>query len=326
MDTLTITTTKTLALTLGIALIFIGDINSTVAATKDSTIKVIKVPRYPAKPGISPSLSHFQRLPNLSIVKKISPDKKYLAQVVRANKAPVYYLAVVNLKNGGKIIVHEPLIVGDEYPYKKIHLFWKNLNTIIIKAKHRSGKKRLALQFNIKTIKLSRSEEAIKAKLKVKTRKRLKPESLSHVYLKTLEQRMMLHKQIPLGVTYDALKKNMPELSDLKAIPKKPDTTWAILYIDALGSKAEVKFTFKNGILHDFFYAFPATEDKYAKINYKKLQDYYSQFYGKYKEEFIEEEPGRSAVESTWESDKGSVIVSRMISWGRATIWWFVKY
>lgn len=288
-----------------------------------SDMQVTIVPRYKPKPGISESLPAIHNLPRTLVTQKRSPDKKYSAQIMVAKPGPVYYLTIVDHQRSRRFYVDEHLITGSEYRYKDIRMFWKSVNTVIIEARHHLGKKVLWLEYNHKTARITRGERPVPDK--PKPRKKLLPESLTTIRLDTLDERMMLHTQIPIGVSYAALKENMPDLGPQKKYVGK-ELTQAFLDIDVMGRPAKVKFNFKNKILYNFIYSLPTMKPEQAKVEYKKLQDFYSKHFGKYKENYLKEEPGYAVRQSHWKTDKGIADVVNNITHVGVGISWSVEF
>jgi hypothetical protein len=288
-------------------------------------IQVQKIPRNPAKPGISQVAIAVYQLPNKLIDQQTSPDKRYVAQVMYAEPGPVYYLAILDQHTSRRIYIDEQLITGNEYHFNDIKVRWKDINTVLVEAQNVAGTKKVLLEYNRKTSLFKRSEQVVPVEPVDVPASSLTPESITSVKLDTLDERMLLHKQVSIGVTYDALKQMLPDLGRQKNDGGQ-HLTDALLEIDVLGYPARVEFNFEDEVLYNFIYWMPRMKPEEAKVAYKKLQDYYSDLFGAYQEEFVQEEPDYGVRSSTWKSGKEVIRVVNNISYDNVTIAWSIEY
>jgi hypothetical protein len=289
-------------------------------------VKVIQVPRNKPKPGLSPSVPNIPSLPNKLIGQKVSPDRRFVAQLLLKDRGPIYYLAIIeSKKQNRRYYLDEQIISGKEYPFNKISVSWKNVNTVLVQALHGSGQKRLLITYNHETGAITRDEQTIKPKVKPKPRYKLPAEALKPVRLDTLDERMQLHRQIPMGVSYEALKQNLPSLGPLQNDAGK-NLTEAFLELEVMGMPAKVEFNFKDKVLYSYYYSLPSMPIDKAAEAYQALKDYYSSKYGEFKEEFVQEEPGYAVRQALWETDKAKVNVVNNISGGQVSINWSTSY
>lgn len=262
------------------------------------------------------------KLPNSLIDQHPSPDRQYVAQLMYAKPGPVYYLAIIDRELGHRYYLDKRLIIGEQYPFQKMRVFWKNADTIVIRARHADSSHFLLIHYNRQTGRLTQGKQIIPRKSA--KRDKLAPENLKPIVLKTQDDYMLLHRQIPIGITYNALKQALPQLGTQKA-DAGGGLTEAFLAIKVLGRKARVEFNFKNNVLYNFYYHLDLDSAEEASKAYKELQDYYSGHYGKFKQNKERESAHYAVVSSHWNTKEVDVSVVNNITPGNHSITWALQ-
>lgn len=266
---------------------------------------------------------HFSyKLPNSLIDQHASPDRQYVAQLMYAKPGPVYYLTIIDRTLGHRYYLDKRLIIGEAYPFQKMRVYWKNGDTIVIRARHADGSHFLFIHYNRQTGRLTQGKQIIPPP--PDERDKLAPKDLKPIMLTTLDDRMLLHRQVPIGVTYDALKQALPQLGMNKA-DAGGGLTEAFLSIEVLGRKAEVEFNFNNNVLYNFYYHFELDDAEQAGTAYKELQGYYSRHYGAFKEEKVRESEHYAVESSHWDTREVEVSVVNNITPGSHSITWALQ-
>ncbi len=261
-------------------------------------------------------------LPTSLIDQARSPDRKLVAQLMHAEPGPVYYLAIIDRRRGHRYYLDKRLIVGEQYPFQQMRVFWKNAGTAVIEARHASEPHVLVIEYNHRDGSLLEGKRLDLPK--APARDKLRPEDLKPVRLASLDQRMLLHRQVPMGVSYDALKQAMPALSFEKADAGR-DLTEAFLEIEVMGRKAQVEFNFNNHALYNFTYHMSLESAEEAGAVYRQLQDYYSRLFGEHEEENVRESEHYAVESSVWETDEAVVSVVNNLSPGSHHITWALR-
>lgn len=276
----------------------------------------------PWKPDNSAGYLSTYQLPNSLIDQHPSHDRQYVAQLMHAKPGPVYYLAIIDRRLGHRYYLDKRLIVGEQYPFQQMRVYWKNADTVVIRARHADGSHFLFIDYNKRTGELTQGKEIFPPE--PAARDKLAPEDIQLIVLKTPDNRMLLHRQIPIGVTYDALKHSLPQLG-MQKTGAGGGLTKAFLGIDVLGRKAQVEFNFKNNVLYNFYYHLSLDNAEQAGKAYKQLQDYYSGHYGEFKEEKMRESEHYAVESSHWDTREVEVSVVNNISSGSHRITWSLK-
>jgi len=317
---------KLLCFNLAMQVLFIvvmsGPVFATAAVVEDDAAGDTPViDMQPWTPDMDAGLFAFE-LPNKLIDQHGSPDRQYTAQLLYARPGPVYYLAIIDRKLGHRYFLDERLIIGDQYPNKLMRVYWKDADTIVIRARNAIASHDLFINYNMKTGHITQGILALSPGPPV--RDKLAPADLKPVVLLTLDDRMLLHRQIPIGVTYAALKQSLPQLG-IQKTDAGAGLTEAFLDIDVLDHKARVEFNFSNHVLYNFYYHMDldsAAEDGKA---YKALQDYYSEHYGEFKEENVRESEHYAVESSHWHTREVDVSVVNNITPGSYNISWALQ-
>ena len=121
------------------------------------------------------------------------------------------------------------------------------------------------------------------------------------------EEKLLLIKYVPLGITYEDVKDRFPEISNLRSEGGGIDTACislceAFAPVSILNRKANIEFNFSQNKLYSYYYWLEKLDCQTANGVYQKLQKFYSDHYGKYHEE-EESEPGYSSKSSSWKHD-----------------------
>ena len=201
-------------------------------------------------------------------------------------------------------------------------VYWRDGRTIVIEARHEAGQHALVYEYDHLNSTLKKTKISMTAK--PAPRPKLVPEDLKPVSLDTLDDRMLLHKQVPLDVSYQSLKQAMPQLGTLRHEGGR-DLTEARLLIEVLGYQAEVEFNFKNEMLYSYYYQLGLNSRDEANAAYQKLQDYYSRFYGASEQETVQESSHYAVESSFWKTEEVEVSVVNNISPGSHNISWVIK-
>ncbi|MTI82706.1 MAG: hypothetical protein FH756_02165 [Firmicutes bacterium] len=100
-------------------------------------------------------------------------------------------------------------------------------------------------------------------------------------------EKLMLIKELPFGVTYQEVKQKFPDVG-----PNKPEgypeveidegLTEATVSVNVLGYKAELEFNFEDNKLYRYGFAVEFKNKAGAENLYTKLQEFYTQEFGAY--------------------------------------------
>ena len=257
-------------------------------------------------------------LPNKLIDQHPSRDRQFVAQLMYAEPGPVYFLVIIDRKLGHRFYLDKRLIIGKDYPFQKMRVYWQNDDVIVIRARHGDGSHFLFIHYNKKTGELTQGKEIIPPG--PAPRDKLAPGELKPIVLKTLDNRMLLHRQIPIGVTYPALKNALPQLGNQKG--SASGLSKAYFSIELLGRSGQIEFNFKNSVLYNFYYHLAFENLEQASKAYSELQDYYSGHYGKFGEDKLRESENYAVETSFWKTDEVDVsVVNNISSSGNRIIW-----
>lgn len=118
------------------------------------------------------------------------------------------------------------------------------------------------------------------------------------------EEKLLLIKYVPLGISYEEVKRKFSEVSDLRGEGGGEDLAGrglqeAFVPISILNRKANIEFNFEYNKLYSYYFWLEKLDCQTARKVYQELQKFYSDHYGKYQEE-EESELGYSNKSSYW--------------------------
>ncbi|MBI4056309.1 MAG: hypothetical protein HY399_02040 [Elusimicrobia bacterium] len=140
------------------------------------------------------------------------------------------------------------------------------------------------------------------------------------------EKYLLLIQQVPLDLTYEEVKKQIPTLG--KKLPEggsdvlqQQGLTEASTKVSLFNSEALLEFNFKNDKLYSTFFSLSEIDCDASQSLYQQLQKFYSSRFGKASEE-SETEEGYPREGSSWSTKNSSIILENNIYDNSCTLSW----
>ena len=257
-------------------------------------------------------------LPKSLIDQHRSPDGRYVAQLMYAKRGPTYYMVIIDHKLGHRFYLDKRLIIGEEYPFQQMRVYWKNGHTIIIRAKAADNSHYYFILYDIKTGELTQGKHMVE-------RMPESPATLKPVSLTTLDERMMLSRQIPIGTSYEVLKAALPQLGPITSSTLRGHKQ-AVIEIEVFDNPVTVTFYFKGGKLNHIIYSITFKSEAETRAMHLKLREYYSQHFGPHKEDQAHADQTSGAYYSNWENDQVEAYIEHYFSFSTQRISWSLKF
>ena len=147
------------------------------------------------------------------------------------------------------------------------------------------------------------------------------------VSLATDEEKLLLIRSLPLGISYEDASKRVPDLGELEIegyseYLHQQGLAKAFTEMSVFDRQARLELNFENNILYSYYFRLSALDRATASDLYRRLQSFYSERYGRPREE----QQVEGAVEnhsSFWTNDTFSVVMTasaqpdqNILSWG----------
>ena len=141
------------------------------------------------------------------------------------------------------------------------------------------------------------------------------------------KQKLLMIKYLPLGASYEEVRMKFPGVSDLEPEGRGEILAgWGLFEAFApiviLNRKAILEFNFKDNKLYSYYFWLEKLDCITAGEVYQTLQKFYSDHFGKCREE-QESEPGYSAVSSYWHCGDFDFVITNniygdvcVVAWG----------
>lgn len=147
------------------------------------------------------------------------------------------------------------------------------------------------------------------------------------VSLATDEDKLLLIRSLPLGISYEDASKRIPDLGELEIegyseYLHQQGLAKAFADMTVLDRQARLELNFENNILYSYYFRLAALDRAASADLYGRLQSFYSERYGKAREE-QQAEGGVQSHSSFWSTDTFSVVMTaseqpdqHILSWG----------
>lgn len=267
-------------------------------------------------------------LPQRLIIQQASPDGAHVAQVLYHEPSEAYYLAIVNRPQRTRLLLDTKLSVDPGSDQRAMKLTWRGNRTVLLEIARGTADRRLNYAFDLQTSAFERTGQPAEPEPVMRDEPRAdeaaRTAQLRTVTLHTRDDRLLLYRQIPLGVSYQALRAALPDLSSLRH-EAGSDLTEAIVTFDVFGYPGQVEFNFKNEQLYSYQYSATLKDAAEMEALYTQLQSYYSGHFGAYQEERVRESSHYAVVSSHWQGEKVEVAVVNNITPGSYLLTWALR-
>lgn len=145
--------------------------------------------------------------------------------------------------------------------------------------------------------------------------------------LATDEEKLLLIRSLPLGISYEDASKRIPDLGELEIegyseYLHQQGLAKAFTEMSVFDRQARLELNFENNILYSYYFRLAGLDRDTAGDLYRRLQSFYSERYGKPREE----QQAEGAIQnhsSFWSNDTFSVVMTAsaqpdqsILSWG----------
>lgn len=274
-------------------------------------------------------------LPNRLIVQQASPDGVHVAQILYHERAGSHYLAIVSRPQRTRLLLDRELPLDPGADASAVKLTWRGNYNVVLEMARGSDDQRLRYEFDIRTFGYGRAAQPAESLSLAEAKRPTEPGAeaepptsqeqfapqLRPVILDAPDDRLLLYRQIPIGVSYQELKAALPGLSSLRR-EAGDDLFEATVAFDVFGYPGRVEFNFKNERLYNYMYSATANDAVATEALYRQLQAYYSGHFGAYEEERVRESPHYAVVSSHWQAEHIALSLVHNITPGSHLITW----